>query len=427
MADPSIDLKLPAASERARLAWRQNVADIDDVVATLCAFANDLQNLGGGYVVCGGREGTDIHGFAQLQLTGLTAARMREVESVVLARCRDRVSPPLTPLVAEAPSADPSRRMLIFTIAATRQAHVFRRGADTGAHYVRVGRSTRVARNGILLQLLAAKGVVPPWDMQVAPNAVAADLDLLALRDALQRMGMPTAAAHAERYVDADQALSPFVPPLCVREPLTGELRPHHFALLLFARKPQLAIPGAVAYLSVYPGNDRSSPVAQRHELAGTVLEQAAALAILLAAQCFTVFDKVSLTNPNLQTYPSRAVTEALANALAHRDYASQEPARMTVFADRIEFRSPGGLVAGVNADRFKRGAAAPKWRNRGLAWFFQKLGLAQAEGQGVLTMRATLKANGSPPPKFELSADEVVCTLFMQRRACAILREMRG
>ena len=61
-----IDLNELARRENEQTEWKENVADIDDVVATLSAFANDLQNLGGGYVVCGAREDKDEHGFATL-------------------------------------------------------------------------------------------------------------------------------------------------------------------------------------------------------------------------------------------------------------------------------------------------------------------------------------------------------------------------
>ncbi len=150
-----LDLQILAGRESEQVEWKENVADCDDVVATICAFANDLMNLGGGYVVCGARETADANGFQKLERQGLSAARLKEVEGTVLSRCRERVSPPLTPLVDELPADTAERRLLVFTVPATRHAHVFRRGRDEGAYYVRVGRSTRQARNGVLLQLLA--------------------------------------------------------------------------------------------------------------------------------------------------------------------------------------------------------------------------------------------------------------------------------
>jgi len=124
---PPIDLSQLAARESEQVAWQENVADIDDVVAALCAFANDLANLGGGYVVCGARAARDEHGFPAMARTGLTAARLKEIEARVLARCRERVAPSLTPLADELPAETEDRRVLVFTQPATSTAHTFRR------------------------------------------------------------------------------------------------------------------------------------------------------------------------------------------------------------------------------------------------------------------------------------------------------------
>jgi predicted HTH transcriptional regulator len=108
-----IDLDQVARRESEQTEWKESVADIDDVVATLCAFANDLQNLGGGYVVCGATEGEDEHGFPALVRSGLTAGRLKEIENATLACCRDRVSPPLAPLLQEVDADDGARRILV--------------------------------------------------------------------------------------------------------------------------------------------------------------------------------------------------------------------------------------------------------------------------------------------------------------------------
>ena len=412
MSAPPIDLKQLAARESEQVEWKQNVADIDDVVATLCAFANDLPNLGGGYVVCGAQEVRDEHGFPRLVRTGLTASRLKEVENTVLARCRDRVAPPLTPLVTEMPAETGDGRILVFTQPATAAAHTCRRGRDGAKHFVRVGRATIEARNGVLLNLLVRKGAMEPWDRRPCAGATERDLDLLALRDVLNRMGVAVPDNRIEDFLSEDVALSPFVPALCVREGLTNVLRPRNFAILLFGRNVQRFIPGAFSLFSVYPGTDRSDRHAERHEIAGTVIEQARRLQGLLDGQVSTVFDKHDLAAPNADKYPRRALYEAMGNALAHRDYELADPIRVTAFADRIEVLSPGPLPLGVDPVAFTQGKAPPKWRNQALAWFFNRLLFAQAEGQGILTIFQTMQDEGCPPPIFVPSDFSVICTL---------------
>jgi ATP-dependent DNA helicase RecG len=409
---PRIDLDELARRESEQTEWKENVADVDDVIATLTAFANDLQNLGGGYVVCGAKETKDEHGFPLLVRAGLTADRFKEVENKVLARCRERVSPPLAPLVEELESGDPERRILVFLQPATGSAHTFRRNHEGAKHFVRVGRSTIEARNGLLKDLLVRKGALEPWDRRPCNTASVTDIDLLVLRDALSRMGIYTPDRGVEPYLSEGVQLSPFVPPLCVAEPLTGILRPRNYAVLLFGREPQRFIPGAFAIYSEYPGTDRTAPIAQRVEIAGTLLDQARRLQELLDREAVTLFDKTNLASPNAEKYPRRALQEAMVNALAHRDYDLVDPSRFTSYRDRIEFISPGPLPIGVALENLRSGHVTPRWRNQALAWFLSRLQLAQAEGQGIQTIRSTMKAAGCPPPIFDANEVSVTCIL---------------
>lgn len=418
---PRVDLDELAHRESEQVEWKENVADVDDVVATLSAFANDLMNLGGGYVVCGAREARDEHGFPKLVRTGLTAARLKEIEGKVLDRCRDRVTPPILPLIDELPADADDRRILVFTIAATPHAHVFRHN-DGAAHHVRIGRSTRQARNGVLLQLLSRKNEVDPWDRQVCATATTDDINLLVLHEALVRMDLK-GQKRAESFLSDKDQLHALVPPLCAREPLTGTLRPRNFALLLFGRAPQRFIPGSYAYFSRYPGVNRGADYAERHELTGALFEQATELTRLVSQEATLLMNKTSLEHPNVPRYPERALKEALGNALAHRDYRLHDPTRVTAFADRVELHSPGGLPMGVTLAQLRRGRVAPQWRNQTLAWVFMKLGLAQGEGQGLTTMRESMKAAGSPAPRFEATETSVTCTLFAHKLSSTVRR----
>lgn len=424
MSSP-VDLQHLSQRESEQTEWKENVADVDDVVETLSAFANDLANLGGGYVVCGAREAKDEHGFPRLVRAGLGAAQLREVQGKVLTRCRERVSPPIAPLVEEAPADAADRRILVFIQPSTSQAHTFRRGEHGAKHFVRVGSSTIEARNGVLRDLLVRKGSVEPWDRRPCTGATEKDLDLLALRDALQRTGPFIADRPVESYVSDSVQLNPFVPSLCVREALTGTLRPRNFAMLLFGREVQRFVPGAFSLFSIYPGMDRSAPHAERHEIPGTLLDQARRLNELLDVQSYVAFDKTDLTAPNATKYPKRALYEAVGNALAHRDYELVDPTRLTVFSDRIEVLSPGSLPQGVEPVTFREGRAGPKWRNQALAWFFQRLQLAQAEGQGIPTILRVMREEGCPPPTLEADSTRVLCVLPAHPRH-ALFQELR-
>ena len=420
-----VDLKILSVRESDQVEWKENVADIDDVVATLCAFANDWSNLGGGYVVCGAKEERDEHGFPRIVAAGLSASRLKEVEGKVLAVCRDRVFPSVAPMVSELPADSADRRILVFIMPSTRSLRAFRRSDGRTAHFVRISRETREARNGILRELLVRKGALEEWDRRPCASATVNDLDLLALRDALQRMGVFDPDRGIDEYLSERYSLSPFVPSLCVKEALTGVLRPRNYALLLFGRKVQAHVPGAYALLSVYPGVDRSESHAERHEVPGTLIDQARRLIELLNVQSYVAFDKTNRSTPNAVKYPQQALHEATINALAHRDYELVDPSRITVFSDRVEVLSPGSLPTGVSIEEFRQGRAPAKWRNQCLAWFLNRLQLAQAEGQGIPTILRSMREEGCPQPRFEADQSRVTCILPAHPRH-ALARELR-
>lgn len=401
-----------ARRESEQVEWKENVADVNDVVRTLSAFANDLANLGGGYVVCGAVEERDPNGFPYLRRVGLTASRLKEIEGLVLSRCRERVFPALHPLVEELPAESADRRILVFVQPATSTAHLLRDGNSSGKHYVRISRSTVEARNGLLRELLVRKGAIEPWDRRACERATVSDIDLLVLRDTLNQMGYAPTDADIASYLSDSRQISSFVPSLCVKEPLTGQLRPRNFAVLLFGRNVSHFIPGAVSLFTVYDGVDRYHHSSERHEISGTLLEQARHLNQLLQLQATQLIDKTNLQSPNRFRYPLRALYEALGNALAHRDYEQPDPTRVTVFSDRIEFNSPGSLPLGLDVQSFRNGTLGPKWRNQALAWFFNRLQLAQAEGQGITTILRAMMESGSPPPHFDADENRVLCVL---------------
>ena len=271
-ASGRVDLDELAWRENEQTEWKANVADEADVARTLSAFANDLANLGGGYVICGVAELKDADGHPRLERIGLTAERLKEVRGEVLDLCQRNTAPPIAPLVEEL-EAGQGRRILVFIQPSTPFAHSFRDRQGGTRHWVRVGPSTREARNGTLRDLLVRKGALEPWDRRPCGAATIEDLDLLALRDAMQRLRIPASGLSIPSFLSDERALSAFVPPLCAREQLTGTLRPRNFALLLFGRETQRFIPGAYSLFSIYPGTDRSDRHAERHELAGTLID----------------------------------------------------------------------------------------------------------------------------------------------------------
>ncbi len=414
--DALIDLNELSIRESERVEWKENGNDIQivkSIVKTIAAFANDISNLGGGYVVCGAKETKDEYGFPKIEYSGLTASKLKEIEGKVIQHCRDYVNPAVLPQVYELENpADIRTRILVFLITATSDAHLYRDG-ETTHYYVRMSRETREARNGILTQLLIKKRKIEYFDKQVNLNATTSDVDVFQFRDSMEEMHLLIPERPLERYFSDKDQIATLVPPLFVRTMIDGILRPRNFTLLLFGKKTSINrwYTDAFTYLSIYDGTDRSASTAKRYELSGSIIEQAKQAIALLNQQAYATFDKTDKM-PNQVKYPIRALQEAVLNAIVHRDYSISDPIRITVFSDRIEIRSPGELYWGIEKEQFLKGKASARWRNQSFAYLFNKLQLTQADGQGIPTIFRTMREQGCPEPIFELGAEHVTCIL---------------
>jgi predicted HTH transcriptional regulator len=412
----SIDLKELSQRESEVVEWKENGDGrnvVVSIVKTISAFANDIANFGGGYVVCGAKEIKDEYGFPKLVYTGLSAEKVKEIEGKVLQHCRDYVSPAVAPLVQELKNPkDESTRILVFIVTADSQAHTYRDG-ESSNYYVRIGRETREARNGILRQLLENKRQTESFDRKPNPNLDETDMDLLLFRDCVNEMGLLHHDKPLEDYLSDKEQIAEFIPPLFAKKSLDGGFCLRNFALLAFGKKTSITLnfPDVYTVVSIYNGIDRSEQTARRYMLAGSIIEQAKKAIDLLDIQAYTAFDKTS-ANPNQEKYPKRALQEAAVNAIVHRDYEIAEPVRVTIFSDRVEIRSPGTLHWGVDREKFKKGKASPKWRNQSFAYIFNKLRLAQSEGQGIPTIIRTMREEGCPDPIFEIEEESVTCIL---------------
>ena len=412
----NIDLKELSIRESEKVEWKENGDDkniVVSIVKTISAFANDISNLGGGYVVCGAKETKDEYGFPKVEYVGLTSEKLKEIEGKVMQHCRDYVNPSITPIIHEIPIvSDKSKKILVFVILAGTDAYLYRDG-QISTYYVRLSRETREARNGILTQLLTMKQKLEYFDKRVNPRSKESDIDVLLFRESMEEMGLLMPQKSLEDYFSDKEQIAEFVEPLFVRSGLDNVLRPRNFTLLLFGKKKVITalFPEAYTVLSIYKGRDRSEPTAERHVFTGTIIEQAKMVLRLLNAQNYTHFDKTS-SKPNQVKYPMRALQEAVINAIVHRDYEIPDPIRITIFDDRIEIKSPGTLHWGIDKAKFLNGKSSPRWRNQSFAYLFNKLQLAQSEGQGIPTIFRTMKEEGCPAPIFEIETESVTCIL---------------
>ena len=96
--------------------------------------------------------------------------------------------------------------------------------------------------------------------------------------------------------------------------------------------------------------------------------------------QTHATFQK--LLRIDTRDYPEVAVREALLNSLVHRDYSFRASTLISIYEDRIEFVSIGGLLPGLELDDLMMGVSV--CRNPHLANVFYRLQLIEAYGTGM-------------------------------------------
>ena len=133
--------------------------------------------------------------------------------------------------------------------------------------------------------------------------------------------------------------------------------------------------------LAVFQGG-RKTVFRDRAELTGSLLNQLDEAFAYIDRFNNTHADYRGLERVDVRDYPVQAIREALLNAIIHRDYSFRAPTLISIFDDRIEFVSVGGLVRGLTKEDILLGVSAP--RNEQLANVFYRLRLIEAYGTGM-------------------------------------------
>ena len=103
---------------------------------------------------------------------------------------------------------------------------------------------------------------------------------------------------------------------------------------------------------------------------------------------------------------PEAAFREAIANALIHRTWDVDSHIRVSMFDDRIEIISPGGLPAGITEEEYLSGRLSIL-RNRNLANVFYRLGFVEIFGTGITRIKQ-LYEESLIKPDFEVSENAI-------------------
>lgn len=160
--------------------------------------------------------------------------------------------------------------------------------------------------------------------------------------------------------------------------------------------------------LAVFDGS-KKSVFRDRKELSGSLLIQLEDAYAYIDQFNRTRAEFEGLNRIDKRDYPSEALREALLNAITHRDYSFSGSTLISIFDDRIEFVTIGGLVRGLTFNDIMLGVSA--LRNQNLANVFYRLKLIEAYGTGIMKINESY-ADCAVKPQFEVTDNAFKITL---------------
>ena len=147
---------------------------------------------------------------------------------------------------------------------------------------------------------------------------------------------------------------------------------------------------------AVYEGTQKQI-FKDRHEFSGSLFRQFEDLTRMIDSYNRLSSPKLDgMKRVDQRDYPVQAIREALLNALIHREYGLGGYTLISMFDDRMEIVSLGGLIRGVEMSDIMMGVSY--LRNKRLAEIFYRLQLIEAYGTGIDKIKESYKGQVKQP-----------------------------
>lgn len=373
-------------------------------IRTICAFANDLENWDGGYLIIGVAE---ENGQPVLPPVGLTPSEVDSIQKNLMDLCY-QMTPTYFPLVEP---VDYQGQLIIIIEAAGGENRPYKAPINLSKdnrgqkeYYVRHLSSTTRANADEQRRLLELTAKIP-FDDRINQQASIDDLSLRLIQEHLREIKSKL----------ADEAATMPFETLCRQMRIASGppeyFKPLNIGLLMFNEHPERFFPGALIEVVLYAGETGRNFTEK--QFTGPLPQQLRQALTFLQSQVLKTEVRKLPNQAEAQrftNYPFSALEEALANAVYHRSYELRSSIEVSVRPTRIEILSYPGALPPVTPELLRSGVriVARDYRNRRVGDFLKELRLTEARATGLPEIRVAMQANGSPPPSFEMDADRL-------------------
>ena len=370
---------------------------------TICAFANDIDNWGGGYIVLGVKE---KNGRPVLPVEGIPVSQIDEMMKDLLNKC-NLIQPRYLPVVAPieyqgktliviwAPGGDvrPYSSPDTFTYLKGKAV-----ASKERTFFIRKMASTVKPCQDELNELYSLSNKVP-FDDRVNHQAEMTDLNINLIRQYLSAVG-------SGMVKDLDsRPLEKICEDMGICNTMPEYRKPKNVGLMFFSDEPERFFPYAQIDVVAFPkglGGDEIDEQTFRGPLDQQLRDALRYISNnYIQRKIIKYPDRAEADH--IYNYPYAALEEALANAVYHKAYDVREPIEVRIEDDKIEIVSYPGPVYSVTREQLKDYRVSNRrYRNRRIGEFLKELHLTEGRNTGFKKILDAIKRNGSPLPEFE-------------------------
>lgn len=370
-----------------------------DSVQTICAFANDANNWGGGYLIIGVKE---EDGRPVRPVSGLRLNQLDKIQKELVEQCY-RMRPQYFP-ITEPVEIDGKMILVVWVPGGESRPYKAPEllGKNTPhSYYIRRASVTKKASDQEQRELMQMSAHIP-FDDRVNQSASIDDIKLSFVRQHL--------ATVDSGLIDEIDRLTP-IDLYRKMNIVTGPdeyVKPKNIGLILFNDNPAKYFP--CAQIDLLQFRDESGDSFTEKIFKGPVQQQLGDA--LLFIKNNVISERVTKISGQAEAsrafnYPYDALEEAIVNTVYHRSYEDDSPIEIRIYPSRIELVSYPGPLPPLNKEKLQSGKiVARKYRNRRIGDFLKELHLTEGRGTGIPKIIKAMKKNGSPAPVFDTDDD---------------------
>lgn len=373
---------------------------------SICAFANDFDNIGGGYILVGVEE---KDGIAVRPVNGIPIEQLDKIQREMV-NFNNMMDPFYSPRIS-VEEVDGVNILVIWVPSGINRPYAIPTDVKSKhnkqyAYYIRYG-TTSIEAKGEQLDELREMANRVPFDDRGNPNIQLSDISTTLLRDYLVTINSRLAN---ENLTDN---LMGILEQMNLLEGPTEKRMIKNVAAMMFCNQPTKFFPVSQVEIVTFPEGRENSPnnFTEAPPIKGPIpfliKETLNYLRTNVIKEQITKQenDERSIRFFN---YPYQALEEAVVNALYHRDYQLREPVEITIEPNRISILSHSGPDRSISMAAIKEAKIlrSRRYRNRRLGEFLKELDLTEGRATGIPTIQDELRKNGSSKATIETDDD---------------------